>query len=97
MRERNDKDHSKTFCIEIQRISTVKNNLGGKKSKDLYYQIDIKLIKTVVLDFSGGPKVKTPSFHCRGCGFHSRSGNFHMTQDECKKKKSAYIFKKKKV
>ena len=96
MRERNDKDHSKTFYIEIQRISIVKNNLGGKKSKDLYYQTDIKLIKTVVLDFSGGPKVKTPSFHCRGCGFHSRSGNFHMTQYEVKKKKVHISLKKKK-
>lgn len=49
----------------------------------------------MVLDFSGGPKVKTPSFHCSGCGFHSRSGNFHMTQDEVKKKKSIYLLKKK--
>ena len=26
-------------------------------------------------DFPGGPVVKTPYFHCRGHGFHPRSGN----------------------
>jgi len=26
-------------------------------------------------DFASGPVVKTPRFHCRGCGFSSWSGN----------------------
>ena len=28
-----------------------------------------------VRDFPGGPVVKTPHFHCRGCRFHPWSGN----------------------
>ena len=38
---------------------------------------------------SGGPVVKTPSFHCRGhdCNPWSRKVSFHMLQDKVKKSK----------
>ena len=36
----------------------------------------IRLLKINYLwDFPGGPVVKTPRFHCRGCGFDPWSGN----------------------
>ena len=45
-------------------------------------------------DFPGGPVVKTPSFHCRRCGFHPWLGKFPMPQGAVKgKKKSQGSFK----
>lgn len=36
-------------------------------------------------DFPGGPLVKTPHFHCRGCEFNLSSGKFHMLCRAAKK------------
>ena len=50
---------------------------GGSKNKDM-----------CLLDFPGGPVVKTLSFHCRGLRLDSWSEKFCMPQGVVKKKKS---------
>ena len=41
--------------------------------------------------FPGGPVVKTPSFHCRGCGFDPGSGKFHVSRGAARKKRKTRV------
>ena len=56
----------------------------------LEYYVAVK--RNEVLDFPGGPVVKTPSFHCKGCRFDPWSGKIpHATW--CSQKKIIIIMK----
>ena len=47
--------------------------MGGTRQIFHWYTVTLK--DNRIWDFPGGPVVKTPCFHCRGCGFNPWSGN----------------------
>ena len=51
------------------------------------HQNTFSFFKKQHIDFPGSPVVKTPCFHCRGHGFHSRQGT-NMLHCVAKKKKN---------
>ena len=44
-------------------------------------------LQNSIFGICGGSVVKTPCFHCRGCGFNPWSGKFHMPCGAAKKEK----------
>ena len=50
----------------------------GRAGEEAWRKIEVPRLRIKVgtyQDFPGGPVVKTPHFHCRGCRFDPWSGN----------------------